>query len=136
MKKISLAFVLSLLSISAFAGTFVFTTSNSNQDSSIATYFGELMVKTSQDSDFPGVLFSPDLNEGYTTLTYKDVSFIQVNWIGLNGTGSQKFKQIYMHHCAYTVGKNETKHINIFISGTINNVLGIDTRTAMCQLVA
>lgn len=135
MHKISLALVLSLLSMSAFAGTFVFTTSNSNQNPSIATYFGEMMVKTDRDTRFPGILYSADLNKGYTTLTYKDVSSIKVKWIGLNGTGSDQFKQINLDNCSYTVGENQTKHINIFISGTVNNFFGIDTRTATCQLM-
>jgi hypothetical protein len=59
------------------------------------------------------------------------VSSLKINWIGLNGVKEQ-FNQINLN-CEYTVGDNEIKRVNIYVTGTVNTVLGIDTRTAICQ---
>jgi len=129
MKKLLPILALSLISCATLAGKVIITSNNSNQDSKLATYFDEMMVKTNHDEiGLPGFI---DNIHGTPNYTIDNVSSLKINWIGLNGVKEQ-FNQINLN-CEYTVGDNEIKRVNIYVTGTVNTVLGIDTRTAICQ---
>lgn len=133
MKKIiSLMAFLVFISGVTHAGTVILTTSHIDVEPKDTVYYNQMMVKTNQTEEFPSVVTSWDYTGEYSHLSqvYNNVSNFTIKWVGVNDIELKSFKQIDLTNCSFDLGANETKHVNIVISGSVK---WSDSRAAKCQ---